>query len=361
MSGGRGQLQQHSIYDAVIVGAGPAGCMAALSAPAGMRILLVDRLPAPRDIICGGILQPDVVKWLAGYGLPPSIYCSPGKIKWLLYDLELGRLGYLKDSWYLNIDRYKFDKWMLEAAVSRPDVDFLPQTCFLSVQKGDGSKLVVSLVRGDQLLRVKTHFLIGADGATSSVRRFIGITPLNFWITLQETVKTEGCRVDRFLAFIDRNIDFYGWVIPKDDDLLIGIGYDSSTSAARARFQSYRQMLKERYGIFGATAKRLRARPAIRLKSTRELCSGRGNILLVGEAAGLLTAWNGEGISYAISSGAMAGSSLSAPDPPRTFRKKLRGIIPRLTLDLAVRKLMKSPKARLLAAKAYSRASFDKI
>lgn len=336
-------------HDLVIVGAGPAGCMAALAAPAGTRILLADRLSLPRNVICGGILKPEVVRMLSGWQLPESIYSRPKTVPWTLYDWQQRRVGGFKDDWYFNADRARFDEWLLEKAAARPGVEVWPQARFIRAHAIGGGMAAV-LSRQGREATVETRRVIGADGAASAVRRWLGARPLKRWLAVQETISADGAAIDRFMAFLGPDIDFYGWVIPKGDRLLAGIAYDGDRGSVISRFEGYRLELMQRHGIAGASLEKPRVRPAARLRSPADICPGKGNTLLAGEAAGLLCPWSGEGISFAVASGILAGRALAAADPLADYARSLRRYRARLLLDLAGRQVMKRPRLRVVAA-----------
>lgn len=359
-------MQKHAetMYDAVIVGAGPAGCMAAMKAPPGMRILLIDARQLPRNVICGGILSGWSMRQLAPYGpVPAAIFREPKIIAWSLHDWDMKRTGGLRDNFYFNVDRKQFDDWMLELAAARDRVDVWSQARFRSAHVGaDGERLNVVISRGLDKIHIAARYLIGADGAASAVRQFIGGDPApDYWITVQEKIRSEGEPVDRFLALLGGCLDYYGWIIPKDGELLIGGGFTRGSGSPLPRFMDFRAQLAQRYGIEGASMEKPRARPATRLRSPREINVGSGRVLLAGEAAGLIAPWSGEGIAYALCSGAAAGQALGAPSPRKAYKREIIHLMPRLLVDLTGRKVMKRQFSRLAAATLFPRAHFRRI
>ncbi|MEK7817759.1 MAG: FAD-dependent monooxygenase [Actinomycetota bacterium] len=297
---------------------------------------------------------------LEPYGIPEAIYREPKKITWELRDWRSGRIGGFKNEWYQNVDRAAFDMWLLELARSREGLDIWPETMFVSVHTGGGAPLNVTMMKDGSRVTMDADFLIGADGAASSVRRYLGAAMPKRWLALQKTFRCEGTEVDRFLAFLAEGIDFYGWVIPKGNELLVGAGFNEAPGRVLERFDEFLDDLKERHGIYGTALDKTRGRPAICLRSPNEIFPGSGSILLAGEAAGLLCPWSGEGISYAVSSGQMAAAALSEPDPNRCYRRKLKTFIPRMVADLSGRKIMKHPAACLVAATIAPWASYKR-
>ena len=342
-------------FDAVIVGAGPAGCMAAMSAPAGRRLLMVDSRTLPREVICGGVLSSWSMRQLSGMGMPSRVFAEPKQLPWLLRDWGLGRTGGVRDDHYHNVDRGRFDEWLLERAAARRDTEVWSRTRYLSARSTQG-RLTVSLQSPEGRIEVGARQVIGADGSTSAVRRGLAGAGTSRWITLQQELEPRGRTVDRFLAFLDDEIDFYGWVIPKDGRLVVGAGFDGEASDAAPRFELFKSRLRDREDIYGEPAGRNRARPAVRLRGPAPVVLGNDHVLLAGEAAALICPWSGEGIAYALYSGAAAGASLAAASPGTAYRKKILRVRPRLMVDIFGRQVMKHPRARMAAARLYPRA-----
>jgi flavin-dependent dehydrogenase len=169
------------------------------------------------------------------------------------------------------------------------------------------------------------------------------------WTTVQSRIRSEGKKVDRMLAFLNRDIDHYGWVVPKDGHVLIGLGVNRKNDYREA-FRVFRTMLEKQHGIFGPDVGRLRSRHVTRLRSWREIYPGRGRILLAGEAAGLICPWSGEGISSAVFSGGLAGSLLAQHSPLRKYKRHLMLQIPRRIFNQIGYQTMTRPWAcRLMA------------
>jgi flavin-dependent dehydrogenase len=320
-----------------------------------MRVMLADRLALPRDVICGGILKQWVLERIP-LALPEDLFSSPREIQWSILDWKLRTASILSDTTYLNVNRAVFDSWLLQGAAARDGVDLWPRTRFLGAETLAGGALELWLDHEGGMMRVRCRFLLGCDGARSSVRRWLGAKMPSFWMTAQQTFSSEGRDVDRFLAFVGDEIDYYGWVIPKDGRLLAGLGCHGGRSAARTELRRFLQVLREHHGIHGSPLGRPRARPATRLRSLRELVPGRGNVLLAGEAAGLICPWSGEGMSHAVVSGEAAAESLGCTVPLRRYRRFFRSRIPEALFDLAGYHTMRRSWARRMLAAAVPRA-----
>ena len=101
--------------------------------------------------------------------------------------------------------------------------------------------------------------------------------------------------------------DFYSWIIPKDDFLIIGSALPFGEKAS-ARFDLLKKKLAEFGFQFGKTIKKERAL-LLRPVKTSQLCLGHNATALVGEAAGWISPSSAEGLSYAFNSAAgLAGA-----------------------------------------------------
>lgn len=285
--------------DVVIVGAGPAGCGAAHDlAVKGIRVLLLDRTEFPRKKTCAGGLTVKAVRTLR-YSIIPVIQKT-------IYNLSVScRMRHRKlfksiDPICHMVERSTFDLFCLKKTVAAG-------ARFAVVHRID--KIVetdrrVSLVTDGGVIR--SRFLIGADGVNSRVRKLTGRFP-----EFRVGFAVEGI-VDRTPPNDQSmGLDFgrvkggYGWVFPKDGHINVGLytlrpdvkitRQDLADYAAR-RIGGPLPMCITGYPI-GMGGWRYRP--------------GRGRVLLVGDAAGLVDPLLGEGLYHAITSGQRAAAAVS--------------------------------------------------
>lgn len=164
------------MYDITIIGGGPAGATLARLLGDRFKILVVDRRNLNTEYnneiykkCCGGLLAPDAQKMLAklGLGVPKEVLTSPQLFTVRNVDFDNNLERYYQRN-YINVDREKFDRWLVSLISN--NVDFEPRCLFLG-SKSYENLIKVTLKRGDKIFNVHTKYLIGADGATSLVRK----------------------------------------------------------------------------------------------------------------------------------------------------------------------------------------------
>lgn len=328
-------------YDVVIVGAGAAGCAAALCLPTGTRALLVDRARPGLERCCGGLLASDAQAALASLGLklPDAVRVRPEPRLVRVHDLDSGRQqSYRRD--YINVDRARFDAWLLDLAKERAEVSH--GTSFVG-SSADG----VLLRRRDQTETVRTKLLIGADGANSRVRRrcFAEHPGPSTMLALQACLAHSEPPGAHVVLFAPALTSFYAWAIPKAETVLIGSAFEEK-NGAEERFERILAWYREILGLDGEVLERS-ARRLSRPRVRSDLFPGRGGVLLAGEAAGLVSPSSGEGISFALYSGAAAGrAAASATAPGRAYEQPFRQLSRRAIAKTLKARVIYSPRLR---------------
>jgi menaquinone-9 beta-reductase len=316
------------IWDLAIVGAGPAGAAAALGAlraRPGSRVLLLDKAAFPRDKACGDGVTPHALDVLAELGVDVDAVTAGFPPVWRL---ELRAPGGAVTARAMRrparvIPRQVLDARLVDAAVAR------------------GAELVRRTVRRVDVLQdrvvldgdVAARVVVGADGANSLVRRAIGRRAggdgrVALALRAYAPAPAAGEPAQRILMAEERwpayawsfpigdgtaNVG-YGEVLPDGRDgglrgfwkgLLPGASADPGKDVNRALLlDRLHALLPELQGL------QVRDARAHHLPfSTAKVGQPDGRVLLAGDALSLVNPMTGEGIFYAVRSGALAGAA----------------------------------------------------
>ncbi len=282
-------------YDIVIIGAGPAGANLARLLNKDQRILLIDGA-GEKEKVCGGLLSPDAQDVLARYDicLPKDILASPQLFSVRTVDLSDGLTRYYRRS-YMNVNRRKFDEFLL--SMVSPHVTVKNLRCTAIRQEKEGFSL--SLADGESFT---CRFLVGADGASSIVRRTLfrekkieRMTAIQQWFAAGEENANYSC------VFDSETSSGCSWIFYKDGNLVFGGAFDFHNS--RAMFEKQKEKLM-RLGIVPRDAFDTPLRTEACLVSLPRISGGvffgKDGAYLIGEAAGLISPSSFEGISYAL-------------------------------------------------------------
>lgn len=303
------------MYDIVIVGAGPAGANLARLIGNKYKVLLIDKRDLenenPKNTInkcCGGLLAPDAQKMIAklGLGIPKDILVDPQLFAVRTIDLT-NNIERLYQRFYFNMDREKFDRWLVSMLPACVDKRF--NSSFKSYTKIPEGYEVKYIYNGQEI-SVKTKAIVGADGAFSKIRKAIsrGINIPEKYISIQEWFECSQS-MPYFTAIFDEEItDFYSWIIPKENYLLLGSALKPRNNA-RENYDALKGKLTQLGFNFDKKVKTEGAY-IYRPKKVSQLYVGRDSIVLVGEAAGAISPSSAEGFSYALKSSLYLAQSL---------------------------------------------------
>jgi flavin-dependent dehydrogenase len=304
--------------DTLVVGAGPAGVMAALHAAERGSVLLIDASELPRDKSCGGMLNEYSQEFLRSYGeLPETMYLEPRWVNFRYHDWDRG-IRTPTELRFANVDRRGFDDWLVSLL---PDsVSVVGSTALTGfVQEPDG--VVASIEVAGETLVVRCDNLIGCDGPRSSVRRSLGVGSVRTYVTLQDFCTIEGELEPYFDCIYLRDIGDsfgYAYVVPKGPVAIVGSVFYPKTKRPHEKHEQVLAQLRRELPL-GPSVKR-EAWVALSVRERTDMVRGGGRVLLAGEAGGFMSPTSGEGISYALNTGRLAGRAVSEHGPVDALR-----------------------------------------
>lgn len=297
-------------YSTIVAGSGPAGIMAAIHAAKRGRVLLADSSSLPRDKSCGGMLNEYAQQFLSEFAeLPDELVLGPRYVNFRYWDWDrdIKKPTSLR---FLNVDRKAFDDWMM--SLLPENVEVIGSTSITGFSQNTSS-VTVSLKNGTSTADIRCANLIGADGGRSTVRRSLGVGTAANYVTLQDFVRLEGDIEPYFDCIYMRGIGdcyAYAYIVPKGDVAIVGSVYYPRTQRPYEKHEQQLAVLRAAMPQLGETVKR-EASVALCVRDTGDVVRGSGRVLLTGEAGGFMSPTSGEGISYAMNSGRLAGLAVA--------------------------------------------------
>ena len=309
----RGKLEEVPLFDAVIVGAGPAGAVAARAlAAAGARVALVDA-SHPREKACGGGVTGRALA-LVGIDVPGRPIAT--------VRFEAGGRSAdvpLPDDDRLRVyDRQSFDTALLAHAIAAGATHIDARVTALARRAGRWT-----IAAGGQ--QVETPWLLGADGAGGIVRKHVFRKFDRSQISIAAGSYVDDVRESGIvIGFVDEPCG-YLWSFPRRGHLAVGTcaQADETTTAG---MHAITDRWLDGYAPARGRTRRRYAWPIPSLRAAdvdQEQPAGDGWMLL-GDAAGLVDPITREGIYFALRSGQLAAHALGTGSPSPTYTAGVR-------------------------------------
>ena len=313
------------------------------------KILLLDG-GTGREKVCGGLLSPDAQDVLARYDicLPKDILASPQLFSVRTVDLSDGLTRYYRRN-YMNINRQKFDAFLLSMVPST--VTVLQEKCRSVKRENDGFSLEIAEKN------VFCHFVVGADGASSIVRRLLfADKKIERYTAIQQWFPSDEENANYSCVFDSETSSGCSWIFYKDGRLVFGGAFAFHES--RKMFEKQKEKLIS-FGIVRKNAfdtpLRTEACLVCRPRCTNGVFFGEDGAFLVGEAAGLISPSSFEGISYALESGEALALSLNTKSGKQilgTYRAKAAHLKRKVWIRCLKRPFMYQKTLRLIVMKS---------
>jgi geranylgeranyl reductase family protein len=306
-------------YDALVIGGGPGGSATAFHlASGGARVLLCEKQRYPRDKVCGDGLTPRAVRALDHMGLRGQYQSwsrSAGlKVHGGGHVIELP-WPELEDYPSFGLARPRGDLDQLLARTAAKAGAKLWEATDVVEPLVEGGLVRGAVVRreGEDPVDVRAEVVVAADGASSRFAQSLGLVrdehrPIG--VAIRQYYRSERDTdpwIDSYLELWkgDHLLPGYGWVFPLADGT-VNVGCGLLNTSEGFRNTNYRDLLKQwlptvaaEWGIDpGDPVARPRSAP-LPMGASRHPPVHRG-VLFVGDAAGLVNPFNGEGIDYAM-------------------------------------------------------------
>ncbi|GAA6614419.1 geranylgeranyl reductase family protein [Scytonema sp. NUACC26] len=296
-------------FDVAIIGTGPGGGMAACRlAKTGLKVLVLEKSKLPRHKACGGALSLGVKK-IIDWDFSSQIEVEAVAAKYF-YNYTLPKEISDKVSPALMVNRRRFDYHLIERAVSlgKGNVTLWDGFRVAYVEENDNGVFI----QGSNQEIIQADFLIAADGATSITAKCLGLNQkAGLGLAVDAEVEVTSSVYEAEKQYPTFNISFpangYSWIFPKADYLSCGV---MSWTGQKGLSKAMNEFLEESFSPGSIKSVRTLSHPIPLYNGDRQIATRR--VCLVGDAANLVDPFLGEGIKYALTSGALAADIITS-------------------------------------------------
>jgi geranylgeranyl reductase len=262
---------------------------------------------------CGGAIPPRLIR---DFDIPDSLICAKARSARMIAPSNR-RVNMPIDGGYVGmVNRETFDEWLRERA-RLAGVERRSGTFERLERDADGMALITyrpaGASRSEPLISVRARTVIGADGARSNVasQAIPGADRQRYVFAYHEIIRAPEAGAADYQAsqcdvYYQGNLspDFYAWIFPHGDTASIGVGSMQKGFGLREAVRS----LRKSSGLEACETVRTEGAP-IPLKPLRRWDNGQ-DVVLAGDAAGVVAPASGEGLYYAMEGGRLAAEAV---------------------------------------------------
>lgn len=292
-------------YDVIILGGGPAGTAAAskLSA-AGISTLLIEKNKYPREKTCAGILTQKTISFLKenlGF-LKMEQIISSNHVTIMYKKNNIGQFTVQVP--FVFVERHVFDYQLLN--ICQKNGTYIMEGVVATKIIPSENKIILS---NNQALTYK--YLIAADGVFSQTRKQLGLPNMPAAFCIQDTFERCTCPIS-LQRLQDLQLNFgeiesgYSWIVPSPKHIIVGTGAFTDNVCYCSLLEKHTKLC-EHIGLTNIAKRRGAFVPIGGFENQKK--HPYNNIVMVGDAAGLVNPLTGEGIYHALLSGFYAATA----------------------------------------------------